>query len=210
MLLTRTQYQTCKPATTADDTRYALHGVHVARDHDQTVATATNGHLLIRVTETVPPDRDFPMGDAMIGPDQPAALVPLAILDSAFKLAPKKGGVPVLQTVLIADGHVTASDLATRQTAPLPAESKSFPDASRVIPQPEDGEITIPIGGHVLKALADACKAFHESPRDGGMLRLVIRPSTIQDGVVTGTIGIRATAHNRTLIGAMMPRRYDK
>ena len=211
MLLSRIVCQTLKGAT-GNDSRYCLGGLHVAQKGSEVVTTATNGGILLRVSETMPPDQGFPMGDTTVAPDQPAAIVPLAILDSAFKVAPKRPNVPVLGCALVADGTVTATDLATRLITPLPADLKSFPDVDRVLPKPEEGTITLTLGGHVLVTLAAAVKAFHADGAGdaGGVVTLNIPPSVIVKGDVIGAIGLAMRAPGRSLDGALMPCRAQR
>jgi hypothetical protein len=216
MILSRAQVLTANAATADNDTRYALGAIHchLSEDGATTTTTATNGHLLIQVTERTITDGDYPAGDAPAPARTADAVIPADLLVAALKVAPAKSRIPAIGMVRIADQDgapvVQATDLAQRYQATAEPDL-SFPGVDRVLPS-ADLPMTchLTLTGAMLADLAKIVKALQGDAKtgNGGTLTLSIPTRAISTGPdtgdVTGAVRLTARAGDRTLIGALM------
>lgn len=161
------------PATTKDDTRYALDSIQVQNGGPNVRATATDGHILITATAPISamPDADYPNKGPELEPTH-TAMIPATVaaeIIKATKQTGRKRGVttfPILAGTKIGTAGdrtiAVTTDLQDTRTYDLTpdADGGSFPDYDRIIKNTgTDPAVTVTLGVPVLRALIAAAMA---------------------------------------------------
>jgi hypothetical protein len=220
MLLRHTALKTALLATTADVTRYALNAVHVRPDG---VVEATDGHILVRCTDTAPMDpADFPTVPSAASPLQPAEKGILISTDHVKKLLgtmPKRATIPCLQTVNVgtidAKPYAVATDLDTPLVIALERtnDGATFPTTDRVMIKDGDrAVIRVTLSAAMLQTLARIGKEVGTSKTPTVTLEIPTEAeyhATHPNGTHGVTSGIRFTAGDGEVHadGVVMPCR---
>jgi hypothetical protein len=211
MLLRSTALKTALLATTADDTRYCLNAVHVRPDG---VVEATDGHILVRCTDTAPMDpADFPTVPGAASPLQPSDKGILISADHCKKLIgtmPKRATIPCLQTVNVgtieSKPYAIATDLDTPLVVALERsnDGASFPATDRVMIKDGDrAVIRVSLSAAMLQTLARIGKEV------GRTLTLEIPTDAeyLDKGAVVAGIRFTAGSGDVRAEGVVMPCR---
>lgn len=151
-MLSRKAIKACSRVTTSADTRYALDSVKVEASGADVTATATNGHLLLRVIQKdVPPHEAFPAMTRTINPVG-SALLGIDQLQTAVKAMASRATIPALEHAFIgADENgsvvIAATDLEQFAVVESKASDRTFPDENKVIDavslSADDVEVTL-------------------------------------------------------------------
>ena len=169
MLISRHAIAAALAATTSDDTRYHLDGIHVRPDG---TIESTNGHLAIVATQAErTPDEDFPTvpGAEYHGDPERDFLIPSDLAKRLIAGMPKKATIPALQHVQTSrnGSPSTVTLAATDLQAPIVStitidETSTFPAIDRVMPAADKpGTVAIALGVPVLEAILKATKAAY-------------------------------------------------
>lgn len=160
MIIKRETLKTALHCSTANDSRYFLTGALVELDGR---VVATNGHILVIVTDTSTiADDDFPhVNGHALAPLAEKVIVPCEIAKKMFAAQPKKSSIPVLCTSQIGvdqDGKtvIQSTDLNVPARAQLQtgADAPRFPDYARVLVPTERPHRKICLSAEVIEILA--------------------------------------------------------
>ncbi len=209
MLLKRQALLATLPATTFDDTRYALHAIQI--DPKAHAYTSTNGNVLLRVVDREPvKDSEFPnVPGAPFDHDPETILIPAPVAKQIASSLPKTVTIPVLgMAQLSANGDpdtctIAVTDLDTPQVRTITPIDGLFPKHEAVIKAPTKA-VRLCVSTAVLKVLIKAVDAVSQGAPSA---RVTLTIPTSETNV-TGSVRFdTAGADGLELSGALMGMR---
>lgn len=175
MILLSRKFGSLASVARKDESRPFLAGVHVTAEEGRATAEATDGTVLVRVTQNEgavnPQDYPIVTGLPQTNGDW-SVIIPAKAWDGAFKKAPKAEHMPILNNVAIAHTEdrkqivLASTDLDTANVSPtLPIEGQ-YPRTDAVWPKDKPKfEVSFNAKAleHLLKVLGGCAEDSHAS-----------------------------------------------
>lgn len=139
----------CRHAITESETRYYLRGIHLEPTKDGLRYTATNGDIMVQVTDIL---------DDMSNPIKEPFILPVEVIDrvlKAYRAVKKKSFV----TLILHSDAIELVDYDNKQMFTFQKIDATFPDVERIKPRKADNDIGVQIVGMRAKDIALLSKA---------------------------------------------------
>lgn len=205
MLLHRTHLGVA-PVASTEAFRPQLNGVHVMQRDGNTIATATDGHRMLRVTRPVSADdvENYPHPAASDVPAEGFTIPVKACADIA-KAMPKKAHAHLANKAMVesvnGNVNVVATDLATTNRVTARPIDAVYPNVGQVIPKGEP-VFRIAVSASYLAEMAGAIAKLHAQDGDKNASQVVL---SFYSPLMP--MRLDATLDGGSVLGLLMPLR---